>query len=206
SKAINQKFQSSGFGVADLTRALKYPLQHKVALLFGAAFYAFLLLGGLRGRVFASVIMFGCISHVISQVAWGRLNRSFLPDFSSFSPWDDLAVPIGLGLGITIVTWGPMIVLFVALLFGVMNGGLAASNAASAEAEQQQDMDAVSVALDPNADPKKTEEASKKLEKLRRGARISAEAEKSKNQLSDPAADLRLMASYLGAGVLVLLV
>lgn len=205
SRAISQEFQASGFGFADLTRALRYPLQHKIALLFGAAFYGFLLLAGFRGRVLAAVIMFGCISHVISQVAWGRLHRSFLPDFSSFSVWDDLAVPLGLGIGITIVTWGPMIVLFVALLFGVMNGGLVASNTAAANAEQQEELDAVSVALDPNADPKKLEEASKKLEKLRPGAHIAEEAEKSKNQLSDPTADLRLVANYLGAGVLILI-
>ena len=53
-------------------------LQHKVALLFGAGLYGFCLLAGFRGRIIASVIMFGCISHVISQVAWGRLHRSFL--------------------------------------------------------------------------------------------------------------------------------
>jgi hypothetical protein len=206
SRAMSQEFQSSGFGVADLTRALQYPLQHKAALLFGAALYGFLLLAGFRGRIIASVIMFGCISHVISQVAWGRLNRSFLPDFSSFSLWDDLAVPIGLGIGIMIVTWGPMIVLFVALLFGVMNGGLVASNKASAEAEQQQELEDLSVLMDPDADPKKVEEASKTLDKLRPGARISNEAEKSKKELSDPTADLRLMASYLKAGVLILLV
>jgi Protein of unknown function (DUF4013) len=68
------------------------------------------------------MIMFGCISHVISQVAWGHLNRSFMPDFSEFSPWDDLVMPLFLGIGITIVTWGPMIALVVALLFGVMSG------------------------------------------------------------------------------------
>ena len=45
-----------------------------------------------------------------------------MPDFSSFSPWDDLVMPIFLGVGITIVTWGPIIALVVALFFGVMSG------------------------------------------------------------------------------------
>lgn len=98
-----------------------------------------------------------------------------------------------------------MIVLFIALVFGVMNGGLVASNTVSAEAEQQQDMENLSVLMDPDADPKKVEEASKTLDKLRPGAHISGEAEKSKKELSDPTADLRLMASYLKAGVLILL-
>src|SRR5256885_11292961 len=52
-------------------------------------FRSLLRLGGLRGSVIAFVIMFGCMSHVISQVAWGRLNRSFMPDFSEFSLWDE---------------------------------------------------------------------------------------------------------------------
>ncbi|HEV7744262.1 MAG TPA: hypothetical protein VGO56_04620 [Pyrinomonadaceae bacterium] len=113
-KAARQELQSSGFGLGDFGRALAYPLRHKVSLLFGAAFYGLLLLAGFRGRLLASVIMFGCISHVISQVAWGRMDRSFLPDFSEFSLWDDLAVPFVLGIGITVVTWGPIVVLVIA--------------------------------------------------------------------------------------------
>ena len=41
-KAERQKLQSSGFGFADLGRAFRYPLQHKIALVFGAAFYGLL--------------------------------------------------------------------------------------------------------------------------------------------------------------------
>src|ERR1043165_3856250 len=93
----------------DFVRAIRYPFNHKAALLGGALIYGFLLLAGLRGSVVAWVILFGCISHVISQVAWGRLNRSFMPDFSAFSLWDDLVVPVFLGLGIMIVSWGPLI-------------------------------------------------------------------------------------------------
>src|SRR6185295_16957581 len=109
-------------------RAIKYPFQHKAALLGGAALYGFLLLAGFRGSLVAWMIMFGCISHVISQVAWGRLDRSFMPDFSSFSLWDDLIVPIFLGIGITIVSWGPVVVLLVALLFGAIHTGAASLN------------------------------------------------------------------------------
>ncbi len=120
-RADSIAYQRSGFGFDEFVRAVRYPLQHKVALLCGALIYGLLRLGGLRGSVIAFVIMFGCMSHVISQVAWGRLNRSFMPDFSEFSLWDDLAVPIFLGLGITIVTWGPVIVLMAALFFGVLH-------------------------------------------------------------------------------------
>src|SRR5260370_42588456 len=105
-RAESIAFDGSGFGFDDFVRALRYPLQHKVALLCGALIYGLLRLGGLRGSVIAFVIMFGCMSHVISQVAWGRLNGSFMPDFSEFSLLGDLAVPIFYGLRTTIVAWG----------------------------------------------------------------------------------------------------
>lgn len=117
-----QEFRSTTFGFEDFGRALRYPWQHKIALLFGAALYGFLLLTGFRGRIVAFVIMFGCIAHVINQVADGKLERSFLPDLSSFSLWDDLVCPLGLGIGITIVTWGPAILIALVFVFGVMKG------------------------------------------------------------------------------------
>jgi len=179
-KAINREFQTSGFGIEDFARAVRYPFQHKVTLLFGALAYGLLLLGGFRTGVIAYVIMFGCMSHVISQVAWGRLNRSFMPDFSEFSMWDDLVQPIFLGLGITIVTWGPVIVLLIALFFGVMNSvpRVSALAAPGGAAEQQGPSEEdLSVILDPNSDPEKLEEANKELIELRPGAELGREAE-----------------------------
>lgn len=209
SKVISQEFQSSGFGFEDFNRALRYPLQHKVALLCGAGIYGLLLLAGFRGRIAASVMMFGCISQVISQVAWGRLNRSFMPDFSEFSLWDDVAVPIGLGIGITVVTWGPTIVLILALVFGVVSGpSFSPAGAMQAEGSQrtnQLDEDAIGTLLDPNADPHKQAEASKKLDQLRPGYQISQEAERSKQELSDPTADLRFFMNFFQVPFLLLL-
>jgi hypothetical protein len=191
-QAARQEFQSSGFGLGDFARALGYPLQHKLALVFGAGFYGFLLLAGFRGRLVASVIMFGCISHVISQVAWGRMDRSFMPDFSEFSMWDDVAVPFALGIGITIVTWGPTIVLVIALLFGVFSGSALSPSQLVQPAEPQAaaDQKDLSVLMDPNADPKKLEEANKKLAQLHPGYQISQEAERSKKELNDPSGGL----------------
>ena len=149
--------------------------------------------------------MFGCISHVISQVAWGRMDRSFMPDFSAFSMWDDVAVPIGLGIAITIVSWGPTIALIVALLFGVFSGAPSASQLVQGHDAQSQapaDSKDLSPLLDPNGDPKKLEEASKKLDQLRPGSQISQGAERSKEQLNDPAADLRFFMSFVQASIL----
>ena len=204
------ELQRSGFSFQDFLRALRYPLQHKVALVGVALVYGLLLLGGLRGRMVAFVIIFGCMSHVINQVAWGGINRSFMPDFSAFEIWDDLVVPIFLGLGITIVTWGPLIVLVLALFFGVLNGGskVTALNSPPAESAQQTITPADLAPLsDPNADPKQLAQANEKLNQLRPGAQLAQEAEESKKEASDSHPGLSLLLPLLAAGsVLALLI
>jgi hypothetical protein len=200
------ELQRSGFGFQDFLRALRYPLQHKVALACLALVYGVLLLAGLRGRMIAFVIVFGCMSHVINQVAWGGLNRSFMPDYSAFEFWDDLAVPIFLGLGITIVTWGPVILLILALFFGVLNAGpkVLALGAPPAESSQQTVSPADLAPLtDPNADPKQLEKANEKLDRLRPGSELAQEAEQSKKEASDPHPGLSLLLPMLGAGALL---
>ena len=200
-KKERAQLQRSGFGTEDLMRAIRYPLQHKTALFGGALIYGLLLLAGRRGSACAWVIMFGCISQVITQVAWGRLNRSFMPDFSEFSGWDDLFLPGFLGVGVTIVSWGPAIVLVFALIFGGLSGDDMTSSSFAggdhgAESIQSEDL---SVLTDPNADPAKLEEANKKLQQLRPGAGIAREAEASRAEASDPAGPLSYIWPYLRA-------
>lgn len=200
------EFQSSGFGMEDFARAIRYPLQHKSALFTGALIYACLLLAGFRGSLVAWMIMFGCISHVISQVAWGRLNRSFMPDLSAFSLWDDLVLPIFLGLGIMIVSWGPVIALVVALIFGVVSGRVGPSplHAGSAQVAEPDKPD-LSVLTDPNADPAKLEAESRKLQGLRPDAQVAREAEASREEANDPAGPFRYMLPYLSASISIAL-
>ncbi|HTG93449.1 MAG TPA: hypothetical protein VL866_12745 [Pyrinomonadaceae bacterium] len=207
-RAAQSEFQASGFGLADFSRAIRYPFQHLAALIGGALIYAFLLMAGFKGAVVAWMIMFGCISHVISQVAWGRLNRSFMPDFSAFSLWDDLVMPIFLGIGITVVTWGPIIALVIALLFGVVGGPAAAppivpgqEMAAAAESSAPNE-DELKALTDPNADPKKLEAANKKLNNLRPGSQIAQEAERSKSE-NEPGQAISMLLPYLGAGIVL---
>ena len=76
-----------------------------------AAFYGFLQLGGFKTQLIACALLFGCLSLVIKQVAWGRFERSFLPEFNDFSIADDIIGPAVLGLATTIVTFGPFIML-----------------------------------------------------------------------------------------------
>ncbi|HLL73155.1 MAG TPA: hypothetical protein VK363_17085 [Pyrinomonadaceae bacterium] len=144
--------RTSGFGIGDFAQAIRYPFRNTIGLVGMSVLYALLLLAGWRGQLIAYVVLFGCISLVIKQVAWGRLDRSFLPDFSAFSLWDDLVMPCLLGVGVTIVTIGPAIVLVVALLFGWLSGAssnssrphnsaapLAAPDAVATAEEQQQE-------------------------------------------------------------------
>lgn len=206
-KSARVALQSSGFGMEDFVRAVRYPLQHKFALFTGALIYGLLMLAGFRGSIVAWMIMFGCISHVISQVAWGRLNRSFMPDFSSFSLWDDLVVPAFLGVGIMVVTWGPLVVLVFALIFGVVKGhGVEApSLIPGADASESVDPDELSALTDPDADPQKLEEANRKLQQTRPGAQIANEAEQSRKEASDPAGALRYLLPYFASGIVFVL-
>ena len=208
-KAMRLELQSSGFGFRDFARALRYPLQHKVALLCGAALYGFLLLAGFRGQVIAFVIMFGCIAHVISQVAWGKLEQSFLPDFSAFELWDDLVRPIGLGIGIAIVTWGPVIAFTLALFFSVIKGPKVAplSGLAPPTAQQSGGLtpEELGTLTDPNADPRKLEEANAKLNQGNPAYQINKAAEDSKKEHADPLADLRFLVGFLRLPVFLVL-
>lgn len=205
-KAARAELQSSGFGLEDFVRAIHYPFNHKIALLGGALIYGFLLLAGFRGSIVAAVLLFGCISHVISQVAWGRLNRSFMPDFSAFSLWDDLVVPLFLGVGIMIVSWGPVIVLVIALMFGVLAGSdvqtspLGTGEVAESTGPTEEDL---SVLMDPEGDPEKQAEANKKLQQLRPGAQMAREAERSQAEASDPLGPIGDLMPYLGAGLFI---
>jgi uncharacterized membrane protein len=116
------EWQGSGFGLADFGQALAYPFKHLASLLGGALLYGFLLLAGLRGQLLAYALVFGCISLVVRRVGYGKLDRDFLPDFSEFSFWDDVIVPCTLGLGVTIVTLGPTLLLLAALFSGWFGG------------------------------------------------------------------------------------
>jgi hypothetical protein len=208
-RAVTEKselatLRNSGFGMADFARAIRYPLQHKFALVSGALIYGFLMLAGFRGLILAWMIIFGCISHVISQVAWGRFNRSFMPDFSAFSFWEDLILPVFLGLGIMIVSWGPVIALVFALVFGVVSGRIdSAHSGHGAQAEESLNSEDLSVLTDANADPKKLAEANQKLQETRPGLQLAREAEESKADASDPAGFLKYALQYSGSGILL---
>lgn len=167
-KSVRRLQRSAGFGFVDFSTALSYPFKNLIGLLCGAFFYALLQLGGLKGQLLAYAILFGCITIVINKMVAGRLDGNFLPDLSTFSLWDDVVMPIFLGLGVTIITIGPALLLGLMLILGIVNSVGPTRTAAAGGAQQSQaltseDMD--EVIEDPSV--RSDEGLRKKMEEVR---------------------------------------
>lgn len=119
-KQMLRQSQTSGFGFNEFGLAIVYPFRHPFSVLLMAVIYAVLSILGLKGQIVACGILFGSMSHVINQFAWGATNCGLYPSFESFSWWDNVIRPMFLSIGIYIVTFGPVIVLSLAILFGVL--------------------------------------------------------------------------------------
>lgn len=159
------------FGLADFGQALGFPLRNPVRLVAIAAFYGFLQLGGFKTQLIAFALLFGCLALVIKQVAWGRFERSFLPEFNDFSFADDILGPAVLGLGTTIVTFGPFLILVLAMLAGWI-GGAAPAAADSPQAQTLTGEDLNSLVNSESSE--KDEAAMKKLQQLHPAGQASA--------------------------------
>ena len=112
--------KSQGYGLEDLGQSLIYPFKFPASLIGGALLYSIFLLGGIVGRIIASMLLFGCIVIIIRQVAWGRIHKNFLATIGENGVFDDLIKPGFLGLGVTLVSWGPAIIAVLLLIFYVM--------------------------------------------------------------------------------------
>ena len=187
-RIVRQSYQRSGFGLGDFSQALRHPLKDKISLAAAAMFYGFLLLAGFWGQMLSYMIMFGCVSLVINRVSSGRMDRNIMPDFSSFSWWDDVFIPATLGIGITIVTMGPTIVLLIAIWFGLLSGpGSMSFDPAQMQGDEQEQSQLTAEDMDELMNPtdaKKSEEAAKKLDQLRPSYQMNEEIENSKDSSS----------------------
>lgn len=101
--------KNQGFGFEDLGQSLAYPFKFPASLIGGALLYAIFLFGGIIGYLFANMLLFGCIVVIIRQIAWGRMDRNFISEIGDNGFLDDLIKPGFLGIGVTLVSWGPMI-------------------------------------------------------------------------------------------------
>jgi len=113
------------FGSRALSKALRYPFLFPGALLGASFIYGFLLLGsfigfrsGLLAVMLAKGLLFGCLAQVVKQVAWGRFKVNFLGGFDTFSIWENAIRPTILGFCILVVTFGPLLLLLIAMLTG----------------------------------------------------------------------------------------
>lgn len=101
--------KSQGFGFEDLGQAIMYPLKFPSSLIGGMLLYAIFSFGGIVGSLLAYMLIFGCMVVIIRQVAWGRMDRNFIADIGENGVLDDLIKPGFLGFGVTLVSFGPVI-------------------------------------------------------------------------------------------------
>jgi hypothetical protein len=167
-KSARRLQRVAGFGFGDFSTAISYPFKNLLGLLCGAILYALLQLGGLKGQLLAYALLFGCISIVINKMVSGRLDANFLPDLSNFSFWDDVLMPMFLGIGVTIITIGPALLLGLALILGVINGTSPSRSdvAASQQSQQLTSEDMDEVLADPGVQG--NDGLKKKMEEVRR--------------------------------------
>ncbi len=205
-EAINERVSlyaraSSGFGFQDFAEALAYPLKHVGSLIGGALLYGFLLIVGLRGQLLASALVFGCISLVIHRVAYGNMERDFLPDFSEFSFWDDVLVPCFLGLGVTLITLGPILLLLGVLVFGWLGGATKPKTVTPAQPQAINSED-MHVLVDGGT-PEQEAEVKRKINAASPAGQFSSQMEAAKQKQDD--STLSLVRMLLGRPGLFLL-
>jgi hypothetical protein len=198
-RAVRREYQAAGFGFAEFGKSLAYPFKNIFGVIGMAILYAFLLFGGFKGQLVAWGVLFGCMSNVISQFAWGRTDRGMFSNFDSFSFYEDIIRPLFLSIGIFVVTLGPMIVLIIALFFGLFSSFSPSRPRATptpppSVAEESQTTDEDMDALVEGNDPEKEAAAAKKVQRLHPGQRMSEEMERQK----EPAIPLSSMLGMLG--------
>jgi hypothetical protein len=100
--------------LGELGTIFAYPLRDPMGLVMLAIFTCVFgvmakiaLFGGYVGIIFSQGVLLSYCFFAVSRVASGNL-RDFTPDFRGIS---DLTDPLRLGLGVLIVTWGPMLAL-----------------------------------------------------------------------------------------------
>ncbi|HEX7958131.1 MAG TPA: hypothetical protein VF508_14380, partial [Pyrinomonadaceae bacterium] len=205
------------YGLSDFRAALAYPFRHKASLLGGALLYGFLLLAGMRAQLLASALVFGCISLVVRRVAYGELGRDFMPDFSEFNFWDDCVVPCALGVGVTVVTLGPVLVLAAVLLFGWVSTAeppklfpadhpalAAAEGRAPEEDERVVTPDDMGTLVNGgNAEQEK--ELERKINAMKPGAQVARQLEKAKPGDDGALAFFRVLLAHPGLVLLLAL-
>lgn len=112
--------RTAGLDLADVGRALIYPAQGGLIMIFAAFFYAALYAIGWVTWVFSFGLLFGYVSRTIRQVSWGRRVESATTQSLDFSFADDIIAPFGRGVCVLLVSWGPLALLGFMLFTGLV--------------------------------------------------------------------------------------
>lgn len=141
---------SGSFGFGDLGEAFAYPFKYKTSLLFGAIMYAFFSVGqgavGFGGIfmlfsalicfLMANTLTFGVLANTVENFSQGKIGLNFMPSFDDFSIWDDVVHPFFLSIGVYIVSFGPVIAVFLIAVFMIIGGVNKELNAVQSDAAQ----------------------------------------------------------------------
>lgn len=123
-----------GFGFGDLGAAIAYPFKFKTSLIMGAVMYAifsigqgamgfggiFMLFGALISFLMANTLTFGVLANTVENFSQGKIGLNFMPSFDDFSIWDDVVHPFFLSIGVYLVSFGPVIAVFLVAVFMIM--------------------------------------------------------------------------------------
>ena len=141
--AVNEQALSEGFGFADLGRAFAYPFKFKFSLVIGSIMFMifsigqgatgfggiFMLSASIMCFMLANMLTFGVLSNTVDNFSQGKVGLDFMPSFEEFSIWDNVIHPFFLSIGVYIVSFGPLIAVFLLSVFflvssvgGEMNG------------------------------------------------------------------------------------
>ena len=110
----------------DFANALALPFKFPASLFLGAVMFMFFTVGQSVSSVgglflssasifcalLANTLTFGILANTVENIAQGITDSDFMPKFDDFSIWDDVVHPFFLSIGVYIVSFGLVFILF----------------------------------------------------------------------------------------------
>lgn len=191
-KALSyQRDMQEGFNFSDFGKALAYPLKFKVSLFFGAILFMLFSIGQLAAgsgsfMMFSAVIMcfmlanmisFSVLANTVENFSQGKITKNFMPDFDEFSLWDDVVQPFFLNIGVFIVSFGLLVVVFLGsvwIMWGNVTASLKTESDKRMEVVKKQKQDAINANPNKNWESDKDRAYREDLEKTNKQQQISS--------------------------------
>ena len=102
----------------------------KGATSFGGVY---MIVAAIFSYMLANMLAFGILSNVVDSYAHGKIGVGFIPAFEDFSLWDDVVHPFFLSIGVWASSFGPLVLVFVAASYLVINSSQSQSDAFSSD-------------------------------------------------------------------------